>query len=134
MDELEARIAELREQEELDAIRPPLDGRQVMEFLGVEPGPRRRRGARLPARGPPRRRPDRRGRRLRAPRRVGAAKGFCAAVDTAPEFKLPEYKGIAVTKGPPVTDDEIAKTIDGLREQQADFADVTRRCRPAIMS
>ena len=39
MDELEARIAELREQEELDAIRPPLDGRQVMTYLGVEPGP-----------------------------------------------------------------------------------------------
>jgi poly(A) polymerase len=39
MDELEARIAELREQEELDAIRPPLDGRQVMAFLGVDPGP-----------------------------------------------------------------------------------------------
>lgn len=39
IDELEARIAELREQEELDAIRPPLDGRQVMAFLGVEPGP-----------------------------------------------------------------------------------------------
>ena len=38
MDELEARIAELREQEELDSIRPPLDGRQVMEFLGVAPG------------------------------------------------------------------------------------------------
>ncbi len=38
MDELEARIAELREQEELDSIRPPLDGRQVMAFLGVEPG------------------------------------------------------------------------------------------------
>jgi poly(A) polymerase len=38
MDELEARIEELREQEELDAIRPPLDGRQVMEFLGVAPG------------------------------------------------------------------------------------------------
>ncbi|MFN8027535.1 MAG: CCA tRNA nucleotidyltransferase [Acidimicrobiia bacterium] len=38
MDELEARIAELREQEELDAIKPPLDGRQVMEFLGVKPG------------------------------------------------------------------------------------------------
>ena len=31
MDELEARIAELREQEELDSIRPPLDGRQVMD-------------------------------------------------------------------------------------------------------
>jgi poly(A) polymerase len=38
MDELEERIAQLREQEELDAIRPPLDGRQVMEFLGIDPG------------------------------------------------------------------------------------------------
>jgi poly(A) polymerase len=38
MDDLETRIAELREQEELDSIRPPLDGRQVMEFLGVQPG------------------------------------------------------------------------------------------------
>jgi poly(A) polymerase len=39
MDDLEARIARLREDEELDAIRPPLDGRQVMEFLAVAPGP-----------------------------------------------------------------------------------------------
>ncbi len=39
MDELEARIAALREREELDRIRPPLDGRQVMTFLVVEPGP-----------------------------------------------------------------------------------------------
>jgi poly(A) polymerase len=39
MDELEARIAELAAQEELAAIRPPLDGRQVMQFLGVPPGP-----------------------------------------------------------------------------------------------
>jgi poly(A) polymerase len=38
MDELEARIEELRAQEELDAIRPPLDGRQVMEHLGIPPG------------------------------------------------------------------------------------------------
>jgi poly(A) polymerase len=38
MDDLEARIAELREQEELANIKPPLDGRQVMQFLGVEPG------------------------------------------------------------------------------------------------
>jgi poly(A) polymerase len=38
MDDLEVRIAELREQEELDSIRPPLDGRQVMESLGVSPG------------------------------------------------------------------------------------------------
>ena len=39
MDELEQRIAELREQEELDAIRPDLDGNQVMEILGIAPGP-----------------------------------------------------------------------------------------------
>jgi poly(A) polymerase len=39
MDELEARIAELHEQEELAAIRPDLDGRQVMDQLGLSPGP-----------------------------------------------------------------------------------------------
>jgi poly(A) polymerase len=39
MDELEARIAELRQQEELDRLRPDLTGNQVMELLGVPPGP-----------------------------------------------------------------------------------------------
>jgi poly(A) polymerase len=39
MDALEARIAELRAQEELDAIRPDLDGTDVMRLLGVKPGP-----------------------------------------------------------------------------------------------
>jgi len=39
MDDLEVRIAALRAREELDAIRPPLDGRQVMAYLGVPPGP-----------------------------------------------------------------------------------------------
>ena len=38
MDELEARIAELGEQEELKALRPDLDGNQVMELLGIGPG------------------------------------------------------------------------------------------------
>ena len=37
-DDLEARIAALREQEELDAIRPDLDGNQIMEILGLKPG------------------------------------------------------------------------------------------------
>ncbi len=37
-DDLERRIAELREQEELDAIRPDLDGQQIMEILGIPPG------------------------------------------------------------------------------------------------
>ncbi|MFF6955308.1 CCA tRNA nucleotidyltransferase [Streptomyces sp. NPDC088197] len=38
-DALEARIAELQEREELDAIRPDLDGNQIMSILGVPPGP-----------------------------------------------------------------------------------------------
>jgi poly(A) polymerase len=39
MDDLEARIQALRAREELDAIRPPLDGRQVIAYLGIPPGP-----------------------------------------------------------------------------------------------
>jgi len=38
IDELEERIAVLREQEELEALRPPIDGNQVMEHLGLPPG------------------------------------------------------------------------------------------------
>ncbi|KUJ67919.1 CCA tRNA nucleotidyltransferase [Streptomyces albus subsp. albus] len=38
-DGLEERIARLQEQEELDAIRPDLDGNEIMEILGVPPGP-----------------------------------------------------------------------------------------------
>jgi poly(A) polymerase len=38
-DELEERIAALAEAENLEAMRPPLDGRQVMERLGIPPGP-----------------------------------------------------------------------------------------------
>ncbi|MEV7613124.1 CCA tRNA nucleotidyltransferase [Streptomyces sp. NPDC089799] len=38
-DGLEERIAQLQEQEELDSIRPDLDGNQIMEILGIGPGP-----------------------------------------------------------------------------------------------
>ena len=38
-EELEWRIDELAAQEELDAIRPDLDGHQIMEVLGIGPGP-----------------------------------------------------------------------------------------------
>ncbi|MFC4034144.1 CCA tRNA nucleotidyltransferase [Streptomyces polygonati] len=38
-DGLEERIAELREKEELNAIRPDLDGNQIMSILDVPPGP-----------------------------------------------------------------------------------------------
>ena len=37
-DDLEQRIAELQEQEELDAMRPDLDGEQIMAILGISPG------------------------------------------------------------------------------------------------
>jgi poly(A) polymerase len=38
-DDLEERITVLSEQEELEKIRPDLDGNQIMEILGVPPGP-----------------------------------------------------------------------------------------------
>jgi poly(A) polymerase len=39
MDELEQRIKELAQREELDRIRPELDGNQIMAYLGIGPGP-----------------------------------------------------------------------------------------------
>ena len=38
-DELEARIDELAAEEELSAMRPDLDGSQIMALLGISPGP-----------------------------------------------------------------------------------------------
>jgi poly(A) polymerase len=38
-DDLELRIARLSEEENLEQLRPPLDGNQVMEHLGIPPGP-----------------------------------------------------------------------------------------------
>jgi poly(A) polymerase len=38
-DDLEARIATLREQEELDSVRPDLNGDDIIRLLGVPPGP-----------------------------------------------------------------------------------------------
>jgi poly(A) polymerase len=39
LDELERRLEELRASEELDAMRPDLDGHQIMEQLHLPPGP-----------------------------------------------------------------------------------------------
>jgi poly(A) polymerase len=39
MDELEVRIAELRELEDLSRLRPALDGLEVMELLAIKPSP-----------------------------------------------------------------------------------------------
>ncbi|MBF6673100.1 MULTISPECIES: CCA tRNA nucleotidyltransferase [Glutamicibacter] len=38
-DDLEERIAQIAEQEELKSIRPDLDGQQIMAILGIKPGP-----------------------------------------------------------------------------------------------
>ena len=39
IDELEERIGDLSQREELASIRPPIDGHQVMAHLGIAPGP-----------------------------------------------------------------------------------------------
>ena len=39
IDELEERIEELGAREELEALRPPIDGHDVMAYLGIAPGP-----------------------------------------------------------------------------------------------
>ena len=75
MDELERRLAELRELEELDSIRPELDGVEVMAHLGIPPGPRRRRRARVPPADPPRRGPAGRGGDPAPPRRLVGQSG-----------------------------------------------------------
>jgi poly(A) polymerase len=38
-DHLEERIAQLQAQEELDSVRPDLDGQEIMRILGIPPGP-----------------------------------------------------------------------------------------------
>jgi len=39
MDDLEARIVDLQAREALEAIRPPIDGNQIMAHTGMKPGP-----------------------------------------------------------------------------------------------
>lgn len=52
---------------------------------------------------------------------------FAATIETPPEFQLPEYKGLPVKReAKEVTDADVAKALDMLREQRADFAKVER--------
>lgn len=39
IDQLEERIAELKKKEDLDRLRPPVNGHQIMSYLGIPPGP-----------------------------------------------------------------------------------------------
>lgn len=55
----------------------------------------------------------------------GSPAKFTATVVTQPEFELPEYKGLIVHMLPTdVTDAEIEKSLERLREQHADFEDI----------
>lgn len=40
LDELEVRIEQLSAREELEKLRAPIDGNQVMSYLGIDPGPK----------------------------------------------------------------------------------------------
>jgi len=57
----------------------------------------------------------------------GQALQFAATVETAPEFELPEYKGMPVRREVRiVTDDDIERALGVLREQRAVYTDVAR--------
>ncbi len=52
---------------------------------------------------------------------------FAATVETAPEFQLPEYKGIAAkVEGRTVTEVDVERALDVLREQQVSYDTVER--------
>lgn len=52
---------------------------------------------------------------------------FAATVETQPEFELPEYKGLHVKRETViVTDADVDKALNVLREQRTDYKDVTR--------
>lgn len=52
---------------------------------------------------------------------------FVATIDTAPEFEVPDYKGIPVKRETgDVTPDDVEKALTTLREQRAKFNDVSR--------
>jgi trigger factor len=57
----------------------------------------------------------------------GQALQFAATVETAPAFELPEYKNLPVKKeARSVTDEDIERALDALRQQQVDFRTVDR--------
>jgi trigger factor len=60
----------------------------------------------------------------------GQALQFAATIETAPEFQLPEYKGLPVKReAKSVTDADIEHALNLLREQQVKFGTVMRELR-----
>jgi trigger factor len=65
----------------------------------------------------------------------GQALQFAATVETAPDFQLPEYKGIPVKKEiRSVSDDDVERALDTLRQQQVDFKTVERPAQTGDMA
>lgn len=57
----------------------------------------------------------------------GQSLQFTATVETAPDFQLPEYKGLTATlETKSVTDADVEKALDMLRGQQTEYKTVTR--------
>src|SRR5579859_5600923 len=57
----------------------------------------------------------------------GQALQFAATIETAPDFQLPEYKGLPVKRETTtVTDADVEKALDLLRGRQTDFKTVER--------
>ena len=55
---------------------------------------------------------------------------FAATIETAPEFELPEYKGLPVKReARSVTEDDLVRALDALRQQQLKFETVARELR-----
>jgi len=59
---------------------------------------------------------------------AGLSLSFSTVVELVPEFNMPEYKGIMITKQETaVTDEEVEKTLASLAEQRASFEDAPER-------
>ncbi|HYG33182.1 MAG TPA: trigger factor, partial [Clostridia bacterium] len=57
----------------------------------------------------------------------GQALQFAATIETAPEFELPEYKGIPVKRETrTVTDEDVTKALEALQQPQITFKTVER--------
>lgn len=64
----------------------------------------------------------------------GQALQFLATVETAPDFELPDYKGLPVSiEAKNVTDEDVDKAIDLLRGQRMDFKTVDREATSTDM-
>ena len=61
----------------------------------------------------------------------GQALQFAATIETPPEFQLPEYKGLPLKReAKDVTDGDVERALDLLREQQVKFETAARELRP----